>query len=544
MISTMNFLFDTTEKNLKSGCKNLSEADMIDICGVSNVHKGISYLEKDIISETTFNETGTVFKAKVHGNSDYTVFLRLLNDEVHGSCTCPMKGICKHLAAVLYYLKKTTEGLSDSDNAKTKLTIEQYLQSLSKQELVRLLRKYAPETFWTELENQHSDVDKARDQIKKVERKINKLFLDDDLMYDPLTFETEIDRAFSQLRGLEKLLPNECGTLIFNFLDRVEKTQYEGMLYDDYNDSWFTSPDTFDRFVEDYALNLDFEDKLRFLTKLDLALEDQSFNTFFHLLAISNSLFTFDELPLLKDAFLRKKDQLPSTYKENFYRLVEHMLSPDEKEHLLISMQYDQPHWLIELVKLYDLKGDSQKALETLKKCIESPVCEKNEDVYALYLNMLRKNSLPLESIAEEALNNYPSQTMLLNVIENDHFNTRKYEQIIMQRRPEQGLDYLEKMNRLQEALALVCSSAYINEISKTNFFKKYKINFPAEATSFFSSIIAENLKEAGDRHYYAIVDAIMQLLVINKLLAAQILEDIRLNYKRRHKLIGLLEKL
>jgi hypothetical protein len=544
MIATMNFLFDTTENNLKSGCKNLSEADIIDICGVSNVHKGISYLNEDIISETTFNETGTIFQVKVRRDSDYTVFLRLLSDEVHGSCTCPVKGICKHLAAVLYYLKKTTGGLSDSDNAKTKLAIEQYLQSLSKQELVRLLQKYAPETFWTELENQHSDVDKARNQIKKVERKINKIFLDDDLMYDPLAFETEIDKAFSQLRGLEKLLPNECGTLIFNFLDRVETAQYEGMLYDDYNDSSFTSPDTFDHFVEDYALNLDFEEKLRFLTKLDLALENQSYDTFFHLLAISNSLFTFDELPLLKDVFLRKKELLPSTYKENFYRLVEHLLSPEEKEHLLISMQYDHPRWLIELVKLYDLKGYSQKALETLKKYMESPVCKKNEDVYALYLNLLRKDNLPLESIAEEALNNYPSQTMLLYVIKNNHFNTRKYEQIILQKRPEQGLDYLEKMNRLQEALELVCSPAYIHEARKTNFFKKHKINFPAEATSFFSSVITENLKEAGDRHYYAIVDAIMQLLVINKLLAAQILKDIRLNYKRRHKLIGLLEKL
>jgi len=540
----MHFLFDTTEKDLKDSCKNLSKADIVDICGVSNVQKGGPYLNDNLISETTFNETNTLFQAKVFGNREYKVSLRIENKEVHGSCTCPVDGICKHLAAVLSYLRKTMENISGSDNAKAKLVIEQYLQSLSKQDLVRLLRKYAPETFWTELENKHSDGDKAMNQIKKVERKIHKMFQDEDLMYDPFAFETDIEKAFSELRGLEKLLPNECGTLIFNFLDRVEEVQSEGMLYDDYSDSSFTSPDTFDRFVENYALNLNFEEKLLFLTKLDLALERQSYSTFSHLQAICNSLFTFDELPLLKDVFLRKTNQLPSTYKENFYRLVEHLLSPDEKEQMLLSMQYDHPRWLIELVKLYDLKGDSQKALKILKKYIESAVCKKNEEVYDLYLNLLKKNNQPLESIAEEALNNYPSQTMLLSVIENDPSNARKYEQVVLQRRPEQGLDYLEKMNRLQEALELICSSVYIYEARKADFFKKYKVLFPVEATSFFSSVITENLKEAGDRHYYAIVDSIMQLLVIDKLLAAHILEDIRVNYKRRHKLMGLLEKL
>lgn len=539
----MYSLFDASGNNLADSFKNLSEKDIIDICGVRNVNKGIDYLNDKLIRETSFNETKTLFKAMVRGNSDYQVTVRQRNNEIIGSCSCPVDGICKHLAAVLFYLRKTTETESGSENGQTEQAVEQYIKSLSKQELIRLLRKYAPESFWNELKNHHSDKNTALDLFKNVDRKIHNLFKDDDQLYDPLAFETELGNVLSHLIGLENVLPKESEQLIFYILDTIEKVQDEGMLYDDYNDNLFSSPEVFDKFVENYALNLNFEDKLQFLTKLDLALENQSYDTFLHLLALSNTLFTLDELPLLKETFLRKKDNLPSVYKENFYNLVENLLTDDEKEHLLTSMQFDDPRWLIELVRLYDLKGNFQKALETVKKYMESKICKKNEGVYALYLRLLKKNQIPLEGIAEVAMNSYPSQIMLLNVIDADPGNALKYEQILLKMRPDEGLNYLEKMNRLQEAFELVTKSTSIYEDRKKEFFKKHKTKFPAEATAFFRTLISEHLKEAGEHHYYAIVEAIGQLLVIDQKLAKQILEDIRVNYRRRRNLISLLGK-
>lgn len=196
-------------------------------------------------------------------------------------------------------LNQTQIQLENNDD-KTERAVDQYLQSLSKPELIQLLRIYASKTFWNELKNQHSDEDKAMSQFKKVEKMIHKIFLDDELLNDTLAFEYEIEKVFSQLIGLEKILPEKCGKLIFNFFESVNKAQYEGMLYDDFHDCSFASPEVLDHFIESYSLNLDFDKKCQFLNKLDQVLERQSYFNFFHLESLSNRILTKDELTMLK----------------------------------------------------------------------------------------------------------------------------------------------------------------------------------------------------------------------------------------------------
>jgi hypothetical protein len=75
------------------------------------------------------------------------------------------------------------------------------------------------------------------------------------------------------------------------------------------------------------------------------------------------------------------------------------------------------------------------------------------------------------------------------------------------------------------------------------DFFKRNKKNIAPEAEKCFINRINKNLQFTGGSHYAFIAESLEHLNKINPEAAKRIINDIRLNYKRRTKLISMLNR-
>ncbi len=105
----------------------LTDAEIKNRCENDSVYKrGIEYYLAGRIHNFTYNKAGTVFQAFVMGTSLYRVMVQRYHGELYTSCTCPAKakygGDCKHIAAVLMYIKNNQAEIED--NLKNKVAYD------------------------------------------------------------------------------------------------------------------------------------------------------------------------------------------------------------------------------------------------------------------------------------------------------------------------------------------------------------------------------------------------------------------------------------
>lgn len=105
----------------------LTDAEIKNRCENDSVYrKGLEYYLSGRIHNFTYNKDGTVFQAFVMGTSLYRVMIQKYHGELHTSCTCPAKarysGDCKHIAAVLIYIKNNQAEIED--NLKNKVAYD------------------------------------------------------------------------------------------------------------------------------------------------------------------------------------------------------------------------------------------------------------------------------------------------------------------------------------------------------------------------------------------------------------------------------------
>jgi uncharacterized Zn finger protein len=542
----MPHLFITQQNNLSDFFTTISEDDIQGCCESKVYHRGVEYYEFGNVADVSYNIDKTRLKTQVEGSSDYIVIISLQNGHIEGTCTCPYEeGICKHIIASLLFAIDESSEIDDVPDAQNPGTdINQYLLSLSKNELISLVKKFAPEQFWVEVKNKFSDSTSAQNIFKKVERNIQKIFNNSDCLYDIGVFSAALDKEIEKLSGLEKQLKNEVEELLFYIISEVDNAFDEGYLYDDYNDYNYEPSEEFNGFVTSYARSLNYEEKTAFLTKLDTVLQEQSYETYRSLEQLSGTVFTEDNLPALKHMLVNDYKNISPRLIENYYERVHHLLTEQEKEVILTEIQNISSKWIIELAGLYDSQNRSTKAVDTIKIWLSRNGAFGAEKVHMLYLDLLAKAGLNLSEAANVAITKCPSCAMLQKIASLTSDGLSNYEQILKQKAAEQLLEYLELNNRLPEALTLIKQSKAIWPERIFDFFKKHKKHFPSDAEKYFSEVINKNLEYTGDNYYYTISDIIQQLKQINKALAAEYLADIRVNYKRRRKLISILSNL
>ena len=121
-----------------------------------------------------------------------------------------------------------------------------YLQSLTKDELINLNLKFAPQSFIDNINRQFVSKKEALTIFDKTSKIIDSIFSDEDLLYNPSGFERELLKQLEKLRGLWDKLPSQIGDLIIKIIEDVEQTFEEGYLYiENYGegDDYFESED-------------------------------------------------------------------------------------------------------------------------------------------------------------------------------------------------------------------------------------------------------------------------------------------------------------
>lgn len=106
--------------------------------------RGADYFEMGNIENVEKVDVGE-FSAIVLGSEEYSVFLKFdRQDEImEHSCNCPYDrgNFCKHLVAVLFYLKKGADSKLITENLLPELMVE--LEVLDKEELVDLILHFS-----------------------------------------------------------------------------------------------------------------------------------------------------------------------------------------------------------------------------------------------------------------------------------------------------------------------------------------------------------------------------------------------------------------
>ncbi|MDR0796146.1 MAG: SWIM zinc finger family protein [Tannerella sp.] len=543
----MHKLFNTSKQSLSDFFDSLSEDDIQDCCSPTIYQRGADYYDADDVYQATYNKEKTLLKAIVSGNKEYAITISLGNGSVSGSCTCPYDGVCKHLVAALLFASDMFEiEIEENESKEAGDNFQQYLQTLSKDELMALVEKFAPDRFRTEVKNKFTDPGSAQQVFRKVEQKIRRLFENDRLMQSFSDFNDAIDSELAKLSGLEKPLQKELEKFLFELMQKIETAEENGELYE-YDNDWGYAPSAFfNEFFAGFVASLDNVQKTAFLAKLDAALQEQSYSTFEGLRDAANSAFSDDDLPHLKNTLAAEYQNLSQKLTGIYYDRVHHLLSYKEKTAILSVLSEQNSKRMIELATLYDAGGELSKAIETLKNrfAANRDFFSYDEDVHSLYLDFLQKGNHELSEVAAEIIVRCPTQTMLTKIISLTGDDPARYELLLEQKNNVELLRYLQNNNRLHEALALVNRRPGMSDSSVNDFFKAHKSLFPDDAAAYFSKVIEKNLQSTGDRYYEAITDAIRHMMKVNPSKANEYLNHIRTTYKRRSNLMAMLNKL
>lgn len=157
-----------------------------------------------------------------------------------------------------------------------------YLKSHTKEELIDLILKLAPESFIENINSQFASQPEALRIFSNVSKAIGHLFSDEEVLYDPSGFERELLTQLERFRGLWDTLPSQIGDLLIKMMEDVEQAFEAGYLYiedDVEGDDYFESEEVND-YVLDFVNALPKDIQSRYIEKLQEVLDDSGYSTF------------------------------------------------------------------------------------------------------------------------------------------------------------------------------------------------------------------------------------------------------------------------
>lgn len=543
------FLFNSETKPLSVFLENLTEDDVSSCCEYKIFLRGIEYYDNHLVKNAEFLPDENKFKALVKGGEKYTVEIIEYNDEILGSCTCPYEGVCKHIVAVLLFISENTleTFVKESDlknNGEKKPDIwKEYLTSLDKNELIKLVDKYAPKSFRNEINNRNSDNSTALKIFRSVRKNIEELFSDEEMLYSPSDFEASLTGYLEKLKGFEQQLAKEIKGLIIYIIENVDNAFNEGYLYiDNYSSEDYFESEAFCEFVCEFTGRLPFTEKIEFLIRLDESLNYMSYSTFEDIGESFGNLVAESERNQLKDFLIVSSDKLAPSFISKFYDTAGLLLNDIEKEKILGKIKENHTGYMIEFCELMIQQNRKDDAFNELIDFLKSDFSDRNERLFSLFLDLsfdLKKN---ISDASLMAISKCPTSGMLLKIKSLQGTDFIRCKEILEKKNPEELLFYSEKEQLFSEAIEII-NKGRLPEYEIFDFFKRNKKHVAPEAEKCFINRIKSNLQFTGDSHYAIIAESLDHLNRINPGAAKKIITEIRINYKRRTKLISMLNR-
>jgi uncharacterized Zn finger protein len=259
MMNNGIFLFNS-DKNLSAFLEDLTEDDISSCCEYKIFLRGVEYCDSHLVKNAAYSSDENKVKASVKGGEKYNVEIFEHNYEIMGSCTCPYEGVCKHIVAVLLFIsengfkKLIKESNSKNNDKKNEDHWYQYLSTLDKNELIKLVDKYAPKSFRNEINNRNSDSSVALKTFRLVRKNIEELFNDEESLFSPSEFEVSLTGYLEKLKGFEIQLAKEIEGLIILIIENVNNAFNEGYLYiDNYSYEDIFESEAFCEFVCEFT---------------------------------------------------------------------------------------------------------------------------------------------------------------------------------------------------------------------------------------------------------------------------------------------------
>ena len=554
-------LFKTKKTNLKEFLENISEEQIQNICAFKIYERGEDYYYDGAVEEIYFNNENKL-SATISGQDEYSVIIEQENFAIIGQCSCPndQGDVCKHIVAALIFTMndykkialKTTDKKQNKSASSTG-DFETYLNSLSKEELIRLVIDYAPKKFRTQIENIFLSESEADVLFRKISNSITKIFEDDKLLYSPNAFEGALVAKLDELRGIWAKKKDAISTLIMDLLEEIDDLQDEGYLYSDSYYGWgseeYFEGNDLKNYLVDFIRHLPIEEKLNFIQKV--AQLTESFNndsTFCDLSNELQDLFTDSELSHLKQYYLSLVRGGNYYHEEAYYKRLSNEFSAEEKEFVLKKTSSASVVLSLDLARFYDEKGRIADAVAVLDRFIKKHRDSYNcpEDVFLLRLEFGTRQKEPrkkLFSLAKQGLSLHSDSEMLVSILSFLPEYDGQLEELLKTENPHEAFMYYESNNRLNEAVALI-KAKRISEWEAYPFWCRHKQTFKQDAKKAFEERINSHLPEAKNRAYEVIADTLIQLRQIAPDDTAHWLQEIKTQYSRRRNLMQMLQKL
>jgi uncharacterized Zn finger protein len=545
-------IFHTPDDTLAAFFQKLSLSEIKQVCGSTIYERGKEYYKSACVNDVHV-ETPQKLVADVSGSEDYTVKIECRRPSVFARCDCPYDygDVCKHMVAVLIYVKKNAEEIfSEETEVRTGSLNESDLTRLSKKELIELLLRQQGVAGTSP---QLTDTQAAK-VFETVQQSIFHLFTQDEVMYEPERFEKRLMQQLNKLKPVWQSSQSDAiADFLLEFMQKVDAAFDEGYLYTyDYHggDSYFES-DSFNTYVIEFARTLPQETKFYFVNQLRKCLSNMSFSTFSDIADRLDEFFTKDDLPLLKTEFLEnlKKDK-HSVDIEQYYHTLLPVLTLEEQQFILKSGYKRSLVLMLEFDAFYKKQNNLKESLKYLHKYLTKHTHGRqfdlffvNERLLKTYFETAHALEHPFGEVAHTAIGSgMVNADFFIQLLRYLPDQQKSLEATFEKYATEEYFNYLSQQGRLLECQKLIRKSQ-VTEETAFRFFVSYKMDLREEAESYFLQRIQANLESPTLVCYKIIVETLKPLQEMSPQAAREVLDLLRAQYKRRTALMEMLKR-
>ena len=544
-------LFEAESDKIHECLSEITEEDIESCCDYKIFNRGHNYYHEGMVEDITYNKKANNICAEVHGRRKYSVEIYIENEEVIGSCNCEYYDVCKHIVAVLLHIAdKGFDSISESQTLEVPSFdslsfLKTHLESLSKKELINLAMRYVPDDYIRQIENSKSTQKDANAIFDKVEKKINELLRDEDLLWDPTGMDIAIMKQLNKLKGLENQIHDNIGKLLLKIMDDINEALCEGYLYIDnhYEEDYYESVN-FNNYVIAFVQQLPFNNRFNFIQELNACISMMDYSTYEEIPLMYTDCFTPEESAKLADYVLDNGIDTDLSLMAKIYNLIDDSLKDKDNEKLLktLALSGSEEH-LILLVEFLVKQERQAEALEYMGKYLNVEQGFIENKIIELFLQLTNETGADMKKAGLTALAHNPREKNLSLIKSFGISDTAAFEDILREDNPVELLSFFEKEKRFAEALTLISNKNRFYGDIVFQFFKRNKKLLKQPAEEYFLKRIDENLLYTGNSYYANIAETVSQLKQINTKLAREVIANIRTNYKRRTNLMGMLER-
>ena len=515
-----------SDNSLREAIEKLDIDDVETMAEHRIYHRGLEYYRGNYVEIIEYTDEKVVAKVEGSYQNSYHVEIFMKEKEIIGSCTCPYGAVCKHMIATIIQAKMAPETSIEKSSSDPEVFLD-YLNTLSLQQLVGLVDRFAPKTYRIEVAMKGASSDEIEVSLQHIRREIQYTLSDDELLYSPGKF---LDVALKYLETLKAHI--NCATgkvfeIVFDFAHSIEQKNDEGYLYCD--DYYYGADDFFD-----FDL---FSEKIIEMINSVKSPESQAeaLLDFASLCEDSDYMYIcYEKIEIKKKNLLI--DGIEEIKSISFYRYIKDLLTFEQKISYLHLFAANEV--ALEIVTLYEQNDQKEKAVSYVEKLLEDEFKIEYAD---LLLKLTKVSQERLQKFVKQAIESheFTAYDFIIKQIRKCHA-IEELEGYLKTRKPHWYYNYLDTDKRVDEMHGMLKNL----ENKKLSFFQKYKYQYKDEAVDFFKSQITQELPFTGNDHYANIASYLEELkMLIAKEYFDTMVYKLKTEFKRRRNFVKILNE-